>query len=312
MELGFALPTSGSWATPDNQTAIATRAESLGYRGVWSFQRLLRSGPPEDAFGGSADGVWPAYYTQVLDPLVSLAFVAAVTTRIRLGVAVLNGPFYSPALLAKMLSSLDVISGGRLEAGIGLGWSRAEYQASGLSYSGRGRRLDELLACLDALLTSDKPAFAGRFYSLPSGIVMEPKPVQQPRPPILIGGGSEAAFVRAVSLGDGWVSSSTAGLDGVSRGVSRLRALAEERDRPPGATRVVSRGVVRLRERPGTAPLEGPLGKLADDLGRFSSAGVDEVFLDLNFDPEIGSADADPGASMERAAAVMEAMASWR
>ncbi|HZD64808.1 MAG TPA: TIGR03619 family F420-dependent LLM class oxidoreductase, partial [Acidimicrobiales bacterium] len=204
MELSVALPTSGSWATPDRQAEVARTAERLGYRGLWSFQRLLYAGPPDDPFGGSRDGRWPSPYHSVLDPLVSLAFVAAHTTRARLGVAVVNGLFYSPVLLAKLLASLDVISGGRLDAGIGLGWSRAEYAASGVPRAGRGARLDELLSCLEALFGDDPVTFSGRWYEVPTADV-QPKPLQRPRPPLLLGGGSEAALRRVVRRADGWV-----------------------------------------------------------------------------------------------------------
>src|SRR5205807_105690 len=97
----------------------------------------------------------PVVYRSVLDPLVTLSFAAAVTSRVRLGLGVVNGLFYAPAVLAKQLASLDVLSQGRLDAGIGLGWSPDEYATAGIPMSGRGRRFDEWLACLQALLTED-------------------------------------------------------------------------------------------------------------------------------------------------------------
>src|SRR5690242_18179585 len=103
MDMGFAVPVSGSWATPDNQVEVARRAEELGYRTLWTFQRLLHP---------SGDRGWAPVYRSVLDPLVTLGFLAGATSRVRLGVAVVNAPFYSPALLAKQLSTVDVLSDG--------------------------------------------------------------------------------------------------------------------------------------------------------------------------------------------------------
>src|SRR5947207_3098948 len=114
--LGFGVPVSGVWATAENQVRFVRLAEDLGYRSAWTFQRLLVPAEP-DTRSGLED------YRSVLDPVVSLAHLAGRTERIRLGVAVLNMPFVSPALMAKQLASLDVLSGGRLEVGLGSGWS---------------------------------------------------------------------------------------------------------------------------------------------------------------------------------------------
>ncbi|HVA60051.1 MAG TPA: TIGR03619 family F420-dependent LLM class oxidoreductase [Mycobacteriales bacterium] len=310
MELGVALPTSGAWANPEALATVARRAEELGYRSLWTFQRLLYGGPPLDVSPATPDGSWPIVYRSVLDPLVSLGFAAAVTHRIRLGVAVVNGLFYSPAMLAKLFASLDVLSAGRLDAGVGLGWSRAEFEASGVPYPARGRRLDEFLRCLDAVLTAgDEPVeFDGEFYRLPPSHV-GPGPVQRPRPPLLIGGNSPAAWRRAATLGDGWVTASAARLDGVATGVREVRRLAAEQGRQ---VRVVSRGVTRLRtgatagDRP---PLHGSVPQIRADLAAYAEAGVDEIFLDLNFDPEIGSPSADPVAALERLLGLLEELA---
>src|SRR5215469_4611425 len=148
MELSLALPTSGSWATPENVSRLARAAEERGCRGLWTFQRVI--------------------YPSVLDPLNALGFAASVTSRARLGLAVVNGPFYAPALLAKQFATIDVLSTGRLDAGVGLGWHPAEYAAAGVPMRGRGRRFDEWLDCLNTLLSADgQVSFAGEFYTVP-------------------------------------------------------------------------------------------------------------------------------------------------
>jgi alkanesulfonate monooxygenase SsuD/methylene tetrahydromethanopterin reductase-like flavin-dependent oxidoreductase (luciferase family) len=127
MQLGFAVPLAGSWATPAHQVALARRAEDLVYASLWTVQRLLY---PADVASADDPRRWPPVYRSVHDPLVTLAFLAAHTERARLGVAVLNMPWFSPLLLAKQAATLDTVSGGRLDLGLGLGWAAEEYVAT--------------------------------------------------------------------------------------------------------------------------------------------------------------------------------------
>jgi probable F420-dependent oxidoreductase len=301
MELSFALPTSGSWATPENVSRLARAAESRGCRGLWTFQRVIYP---------SGSGL-PAVYRSVLDPLVALGFAAPVTSRIRLGLAVVNGPFYAPAVLAKQLATIDVLSTGRLDAGIGLGWHSDEYVAAGVPMRGRGRRFDEWLDCLNTLLSADgEVTFAGEFYTVPPS-QMAPPPVQRPRPPLLIGGSSEAAYRRAGVRGDGWISSSRASLDDIRFAIATMREAAERAARSPSSLRSVVRGVTVVRDKPMDDPdrhlLHGSLEQIRDDIVRFAETGVDELFFDLNFDSEqVGNPDADPAAAIDKAYAVLE------
>src|SRR6201997_1617272 len=128
MDIGFGAPVAGAWASPRNLTEFARRAERLGYRSLWTFQRLL---VPSDA------ALAPVYHS-VLDPMVSLGYTAAVTSTIRLGVAVLNHPFASPLLMVKQAATVDVLSGGRLDLGLGIGWMPEEFTGSGAVMAGRG------------------------------------------------------------------------------------------------------------------------------------------------------------------------------
>ncbi|WP_127125254.1 TIGR03619 family F420-dependent LLM class oxidoreductase [Georgenia sp. SYP-B2076] len=296
MDIGFALPVSGSWATPRNVAEVARRAEALGYASVWTFQRLL---VPEEAS-------LPPVYASVLDPVVALGYAAAVTERVRLGTAIVNLPFQSPAVLGKQLATLDVLSDGRLDVGLGLGWSREEFVAAGASFRRRGARAEEYLACLRALWGQDRVEFDGEFYRVPVSNVL-PKPVQRPHPPILLGGQAPAALARAGRLADGWISNSRADLTRLSDPVEQVRRAARDSGRDPDTLRFVCRGVVR--DAPRTGPLTGSLDEVRADLPALAAQGVTEVFVDLNFDPTIGHPDADPAASMRRAHAVLDALA---
>ncbi|HTZ23066.1 MAG TPA: TIGR03619 family F420-dependent LLM class oxidoreductase, partial [Streptosporangiaceae bacterium] len=185
MDIGFGAPIAGAWATPRNLTEFGRRAERLGYRSLWTFQRLLIP----------AGSRMAPVYQSVLDPLVSLGFLAAATSSIRLGVAVVNHPLASPLLLAKQATTVDVLSGGRLDLGIGSGWLPEEFTGSDASMARRGPRTEEYLAALRALWTGDA-GFTGTYYTVPPGR-QDPRPVQRPGPPILLGGMSRPAMERA-------------------------------------------------------------------------------------------------------------------
>jgi probable F420-dependent oxidoreductase len=259
--LGFGLPVSGRWATPDTIRRVARRAEELGYASLWTFQRVLN--PVGEALGPS--------HESVLDPVVPLALVAGETDRIRLGTATICAPFTAPALLAKTLTSLDVVSGGRLTAGLGLGWMPQEYAAAGVPFERRGARMDEYLRCLEALWTQDPVEFAGDFYTVPRSHV-GPRPVQRPHPPVLLGGAAAPALRRAGRLAQGWIASSRHDLASLGASIETGRAGAREAGRDPEALQIV----VRLAREP-----------TLDELAVFRARGVTEVFLDLNLSPGV-------------------------
>jgi len=303
LRLGFGLPVSGSWATPGNVAAVARRAEELGYGSLWTFQRVVV--PVDDDYGPQ--------YRSVLDPVVALGFAAAVTSGIRLGTAVVDAPFLSPTILAKQLASVDVLAGGRLDVGLGLGWARHEFAAVGAPYERRGARLAEYVACLRALWADDPVTFSGDFYEVPPARML-PKPVQRPAPPILLGGSADPALRRAGRIADGWISGSRADLTAVSDAVATIRGAAQEAGRDTSTLRMIVRGVVQLgddvRSDGGERrQLTGTAEQIRDDLGRLHEAGVTEVFLDLNFAPRVGSPDVDPMGAEAHAHEVLETFA---
>ncbi len=292
MRVGFGLPVSGSWAAPDILAEVAAEAERLGYDSLWTFQRLLSADAP--------------VYRSVLDPLVALAFTAARTSRIRLGVAVINLPFVSPVVLAKQVSTLDVLSGGRVDLGLGGGWSPDEFTATGASSAHRARRTREYVAVLRALW-SGEASFDGEFYTVPPSR-MEPRPVQRPGVPILLGGAVPAAIRRAGEIGDGWVSRSATDLSGIAADIALVRQGAESSGRPE--PRIVCRGVLKLTgaELPaaGRPPLAGSFEQIREGTAWLATQGVTEVFYDLNWDPLAGL---EPAAARDRALEVLHDLA---
>jgi len=301
MLIGVGAPVSGSWATAANCREIAELAEELGYHSLWTFQRLLSPVDADDR------PVLDPQYRSVLDPVATLGFLAAVTDRVRLGVAVLNLPFLSPIAAAKQLGTIDVLSHGRLDCGFGTGWMPEEFEAVGAEIAGRGRRAEEFVTALRTLWSDGPVEHHGDLYSVPRSLVA-PRPVQRPNPPILLGGTSEPALRRAGRLADGWISSSRVDPSEIGSSIAVIRAAAAEAGRDPGALRMVCRGVVRITDTE-RRPLVGTVADVQADLEGLGEAGVDEVFVDLNFDPEVASPDADPTSVMAYAREVLTGLA---
>jgi probable F420-dependent oxidoreductase len=301
VKLGCGIPISGAWASPEAIVRVARRAEGLGYDSVWTFQRLL----------SDVDNALAPVYRSVLDPLISLGFAAAVTSRVRLGVAVVNLPFVSPALLAKQATTIDVLSHGRLDLGLGLGWSDDEYAASGTTKARVGRRAGEYVTALRTLWTDDEPEHHGEFYEIPRSR-QDPKPVQRPHPPILMGGSAPTALRRVGRIADGWISSSRADLTTIGDAVAIIKQAADQAGRESAALRFICRGVVQLQEAQlpptGRTPLTGSADQIKGDLEQLETQGITEVFADLNFDPRMGSPDVSPDDALALADATLEAL----
>jgi probable F420-dependent oxidoreductase len=305
IQIGFGAPVSGAWATPQNLASFASRAEQLGYSSLWSFQRLL---VPESR----AAATEPVYHS-VLDPMAALTYAAAFTSRIRLGVAIVNAPFVSPAYLAKQAASLDVLSAGRHDLGLGIGWMPEEFELSGATMPRRGARTAEYIEVLRALWAPGQTEFSGEFYEVPRGL-QAPKPVQAGGPPILLGGMAPRALERVGRLADGWVTSSRTDLARVSELIKIVHDAAAEAGRDPAALRIICRGVVREgAEQTGDdgrrLPLSGSVEQIRADTESLADQGVTEVFYDLNWDPRIGAPDAGLDAATARATELLDALA---
>ena len=183
--------------------AVATQLEERDIDSVWVGEHLVLFDDYASSYPYAADGRLPTGGDAgLLEPFTVLTYLAARTTRVRLGTAVMLLPQRNPVYTAKTTASLDFLSGGRLDLGIGVGWLREEFEAAGVPWEHRGRRTDEYMRLLRTLWTEDPSAFDGEFYSL-AECRMHPKPTQQP-PPIHIGGESDAALRRVAKHGDGW------------------------------------------------------------------------------------------------------------
>ena len=176
MKVGLFLPQVGEHATRDNILHVAKEAE------VWVLDRLLWPLKPQTPYVATPDGSVPVDFQNVLDPLTTLTYVAGVTERISLGTSVIDMFFQNPVVLGKRFTTLDVLSDGRSIAGLGIGWSKDEYEVSGIPYKDRGTRADEYLRALRKIWTDDIVEFKGQFYNLPASKI-GPKPLQKPPSP---------------------------------------------------------------------------------------------------------------------------------
>jgi probable F420-dependent oxidoreductase len=309
MQIGFGAPVSGAWATPRDLASFGAQAEEAGYASLWTFQRLL---VPEET-------PMEPVYQSVLDPLVSLGFLAAGTSHIRLGVALVNLPFISPGYLAKQATTVDVLSGGRLDLGLGIGWLPEEFELTGASMARRGARASEYVAALHALWNPGPDGlsrFDGEFYTVPPGR-QQPTPVQRPGPPVILGGMSRPAMERAGRIADGWMTSSRADLTRITDDIKIVRSAAATAGRDPDRIRIVCRGVVRAGEEARNSRgerrlLSGPYDQIRADTEWLAERGVTELFYDLNWDQLIGSPDVDHAAAVARAGEIMAALAPGR
>src|SRR5262249_57809706 len=186
----------GLAANVDTMLGLARAAEQAGLDSVWTGEHVVLPSPRVPPSPSEPE-------TPFLDPAVALAYVAAETTRIRLGTGVIILPQRNPVVLAKELASVDVLSRGRLIFGLGSGYLEPEFRAIGAPFSQRGAVTDEAIRVLKALWTMERPAFNGRFFRF-AGIDAHPRPVQRPHPPIVVGGMSEFGARRAARFGNGW------------------------------------------------------------------------------------------------------------
>jgi probable F420-dependent oxidoreductase len=284
MKLGVAVPNIGPVATPEAVKTVAQKAEALGYHSLWTVERLLWPVNPKAPYPVTPDGALPEPYKYNLDPLDTLTFAAAVTSKIRLGTSVLDMPYYNPVTLARRLSTVDILSKGRLNVGLGLGWSPDEMEATGADMKVRGARADEFIRVMKAIWTNDPSEFRGKFFSLPKSHI-QAKPVQKPHPPIYIAAFAPAALQRLATMADGWNPTGLP-MDAMAQMWGAIRQMAEAAGRNPAELKMIVRGNLVLREKAieKDRPIfMGTPDQIREDIAACGKIGADEVFLELGF-----------------------------
>ena len=234
MKLGLHALGIGPGARREVIDEVARAAELCGFSTLWSGEHVVMVDRPDSRYPYSADGriAVPAA-ADWLDPIVGLSFAAAATRSIKIATGVLLVAEHNPVLLAKQAASLDVLCGGRLILGVGIGWSREEFAALGVPFSRRGHRAAEYVAAMRVLWRDDVASFDGEFVSF-EAVRVKPQPVAERQIPIVLGGNSDAALRRVAAWGNGWYGFNLAGVEAVRERVNRLRDLCAEAGRDIG------------------------------------------------------------------------------
>lgn len=248
----------GACADPATAAVVARAAEDAGFESVWTGEHVVLPDPQVPP-----SPVPPG--VPFLDPAVALAVISQHTTRLLLGTGIIILPQRNPLVLAKEMASVDVVSGGRLLFGVGIGYLEPEFRALGIPFEDKGARTMDYLRAMQAIWSQDKPAYAGRFVNF-SGIDAQPRPIQKPHPPIVFGGHTPAAFRRATEIASGWygfamdVATSAGCIDGL-------------RDAAPRVERPATLGRLEVSITP-------PAGLPAPDTARrYADLGVDRLIL---------------------------------
>jgi probable F420-dependent oxidoreductase len=275
VDIGFALPYLHNMAHEVSRTAeFAREAEKAGAASLWVGDRNFAAVNPKVGAGGMGDTI-PVEYRTAADPFVTLGIAAAATERVRLGAHVLIAPVYAPVQLARSLTTIDLVSNGRLIPGFGVGWSPEEYDGANLDFSKRGARMNELLDALELLWTQNPVEYHGKHIELP--LQYSPlKPVQRPRPPFYIGGLADTALKRIGERADGWLPLCMVPVfvdtDMVLAQRARIDEFATKADRDPADIDTIMR--VNIVE--GT-----PLSQVADTIKSVAErTGIDHFMVE--------------------------------
>ena len=290
MDFGFYLPDNGPLATPEVISRLAGAAEEMGYGIVAVSDHIVMPRDIDPVYPYEEDGEWPGG-RDCLETLTTLSFIAAHTSKARLLSSVLVLPYRPPVFTAKILTTIDVLSKGRLILGLGVGWMKEEFEALGSPpFEERGAVSDEYIEVFKELWTKQNPQIDGK-YARFSDVDFQPKPVQKPHPPLWVGGESGPALRRTARVGDVWFPISTnprfpvATVEQLTGSMNRIRAHAEKFGRNPREIGVAynpssyNPDQIETDAAGERIPFTGSHQQIADDMKRFEAAGVGELII---------------------------------
>lgn len=275
MKLGYSLPSNQGFEDPNDIVILAEKAEKLGFNSVWTSEHLFHSSYIADRLDNLP------YY----EPLSILCAVAMRTHKIRLGTTVIVLPWHDPPRLAKTVATLDLLSQGRVDLGVGVATTEDEYINLGVDFKTRGKRANEILSALQILWTEEIPEYHGEFYRY-SGLKFSPKPKQKPYPPIHVGGSSMAALRRTARFGDGWHTLRQSP-DDIREKLPILKQLMQEAGRDPNSLYISINAGIRFdgkpqdREPKDRKLISGSNQDIIDTLAAFSNSGCHEVVVSI-------------------------------
>ena len=292
MKIGITLPQVGQQATRENVIQMAKNAEKEGFDSLWVFERLLWPINPQTPYPVTPDGSLPIEYQIMFDPLETLTYVTAHTNKIALGTSVIDTLFHNPVVLARRFATLDVLSEGRAICGLGIGWSKDEYQASNIPFKDKGKRADEFVQVLKRIWTDDVVEFKGKFYNI-SASKIGPKPIQKPHPPIYLGGFSPNTYSRIVNYDtNGWLGLIAGPLEYLDNTIKTIKDIANKANKDPNNFKVILLTHPNIVDSKNQStndsqrfPLTGTIDQAGSDIQRIKQMGIDHIIFGYNFIP---------------------------
>jgi probable F420-dependent oxidoreductase len=293
LKVGITLPHTGEQTTKENIVRTARTAEDEGFDSLWVFDRLLWPISPQSPYPGTPDGSIPIEQQRVFDPLETLTFVAAKTNKIALGTSVIDILFHNPVVLARRFATLDVLSEGRAIAGLGIGWSKDEYQVSNIPVENRGKRADEFIQVLENVWTEDIVEFKGNHYSIPASKI-EPKPIQKPHIPIFLGGFSPNTFKRIIDYDtNGWLGLVAGPLEYLENTIKSMKEMASKENKDPNEFKAILLTYPNIVESKNGQrsdesqrfPLKGTVDQIGNDIKSIKEMGYSHIVFSYNFLP---------------------------
>lgn len=268
MRIGLGFIGAGLAADPEVISLIASTSDACGYHSLWAPEHIVLLDQYASKYPYTQDGVMPFETTAVdlMDPFLALTYACAVTKKIRLGTGICLLPERHPVVTAKEVASLDKLSHGRFDFGVGIGWMKEEFDALQVPWPKRAQRTRDYLNAMTALWTQEESAYSGEFCSFPS-VRSYPKPVQQPHPPIIFGGESEPALRRVGEVGNGWWGVNVS-VEAARDHLTTIKGFAKAAGRDPSSLTYAA-----------SPQLGGPVS--LDEVKQYQDLGIDQVIVGI-------------------------------
>jgi len=282
LKLGLSIPQVGINGTRENALKLAQAAEKENFESLWVQERILWPINPQSKYPATPDGSLREEYQHNLDSMNLLSYIAANTSKILLGTGIIVNAYHLPVRFAKEVATVDILSQGRFVCGLGIGWSKDEYQTSNVPFERRGARQDEFIQAIKKVWTDDVVEFNGEFYNIsPSKI--DPKPVQKPHPKILLGGFGPKTFERIVNYADGYLSALAMPIPTFEQLISGFKQTVEKAGKNPDDFNISTLTFPQITETSSgngeRFPMTGTIEEVGGDIRKLKEIGVDRAIL---------------------------------
>jgi len=282
LKLGLSIPQVGVNATRENALKLAQAAEKENFESLWVQERILWPINPQSKYPASPDGSLREEYQHNLDSMNLLSYIAANTSKILLGTGIAVSAYHLPVQFAKEVATVDILSQGRFVCGIGLGWSKDEYQTSNVPFERRGARQDEFIQAIKKVWTDDTVEFNGEFYNIPPSKI-DPKPVQKPHPKILLAGFGPKTFERIVNYADGYLSALAMPIPTFEQLISGFKQTVEKAGKNPDDFNISTLTFPQITENSSgngdRFPMTGTIEEVGSDIKKLKEIGVNRAIL---------------------------------